>query len=223
MSFLFLLLLLGLFLIARVRIPLTRTRPLFIAYLAILVLSTAVYYGIAEPADDTRLPGGFTPMTREEYLRSVDEFYEALHRGELERYPQALLNTKQSFTFSGERLTIASADGRFLEPLIYILRDGVADTIEASVYQPAFAATRTAGAPQFRLEGNQLLIHQAGPVNIEVVVFRHDFTLTQFGAEKRAENGIPFFGMHQVILLRVPEGVQIDGDEKSHFNIIDLE
>ena len=169
--------------ISTFRIPLNKTRQVIGLYLALLLVSVTVFYGIAEPGEPVPMPTpGGTDNPWEEHDRQIDHFYNALFEDRIEEYEGAYLNKQWSFDYDQEQLLITTSDNRQPTSMIAVKQkdeeDGRIDIASYTARPPASNATAVS-PPEIRLSNNRLEIIPPEPTCVEMVYFFHDFTAAQ--------------------------------------------
>lgn len=199
--------------ISKIRIPINKTWPVLILYLALLLISVPVFYAIAEPGQSMPSPG---PNDDDRHL---NEFYSAIYDNRLEEYEDATINKQWSFEYDQEHLLVTASGKQNNSVMIAVkqkdVHDGKVDVANYTAVSP-FSKITVANPPEVRLMGNRLEIITPQPKHVEMVRFNHDFTFAQFTGEGLFMQSKGFFyHEQQVLYIQVPANLIIKTDNST--------
>ncbi|KJS13299.1 MAG: hypothetical protein VR67_04755 [Peptococcaceae bacterium BRH_c8a] len=207
--------------ISKIRIPINKTWPVLILYLALLLISVPVFYAIAEPGQS--MPGPGPNATGEsswvEYDSHLNKFYSAIYDNRLEEYEDATINRQWSFEYDQEHLLVTASGNQNYNAMIAVkqkdVHDGKVDVANYTAVSP-FSKITVANPPEVRLIENRLEIIPPQPKHVEMVRFNHDFTFAQFTGEGLFMQSKGFFyHEQQVLYIQVPANLIIKTDNST--------
>lgn len=186
------------------------THFLLIIYLGVLLLSAAAPF-MADLDYTERVSESEAKINQEE-----DRIYQALKGGEIEKIDNKYLVDKQSFNLYQKSTLQVKSNGSD-NPQIFVEKKPNEDgKIEAYVYTNRLSIngldfTIELGKPfNYELTDNILTIHPSEQRNINVSIFKKEFTKQQIIGERIGINhridGIP------ALYLRIPANVEIIGE-----------
>ncbi|WP_019240704.1 MULTISPECIES: hypothetical protein [Bacillus] len=175
------------------------------------------------------LPNEKQPLNKKEFVvkaeKEVNDFQDAIYRGNLDKIDSKLLRTSQAFDFQGESLNIREINDGYLEVPI-VIEENSADFghIEAMIYTSKtyyMDQDVTEQIPIFQMDFQKdtLIISKSNQTRLNFNKLSHEFPFRQFSGEKMFNNDENFIGL-TVLFLRVPKGVKIENQDNLNIEYV---
>lgn len=190
----------SLFLKFRLKMNVKITHWFLIVYLGVLILSFCMSFFMKSEE----------PSAVAEEKQSVD-LYEAINSGEISKIDTSYLLDKNSFEFSGESLSIATANVE-VGTSIFIERKSVDDNkIEAHIYgsfthMNGMDFSEKIISPRMNVNEQILSIIYPGSQEIKLAFMKNVFAVNQITGDKMV-NGITMDG--PIVYLRIPHSLEV--------------
>ncbi|TKC14870.1 hypothetical protein [Robertmurraya kyonggiensis] len=184
----------------RLKMNVKITHWLLIVYVGVLLLSLCISFFMKseEPAE----------MVEE---KQKTDLYEAIYSGEISKIDTPYLLDKNSFDYSGESLSITSANAE-VGTTIFIERKSVDDNmIEAHIYgsfshMNGMDFSEKIVPPRVKISEQYMSIIYPGSQVIKLALMKNVFAVNQITGDKMV-NGVTIDG--PIVYLRIPQSLEV--------------